>query len=134
MTNTGEIEVGSAGAMVIEQRGVVGGHGEKKCGAIALDIGVDACGGGARGRQDGGCAAREREIAGVAETVGEEETGYAEAAIAFVDLEDFVGIVMRADNHVVMKMHAAFGHAGRAGGVEPKGGVIFGGGLSGEVR
>src|SRR5260370_6770906 len=133
VTNAGEIEVGTLGPIVSEQGGVVGGHGEKESGAIALDVGVDAGGRRARRREDCGGAAREREVAGVAKTVGEEEARDAEEAVALVDFEDGVGVVVRADDHVVMQVHAAFGNAGRAGRVEPGGRVIFGGGRGGEV-
>ncbi len=43
-----------------------------------------------------------------------------------------MGIVVRADDHIVMEVHAAFGDAGGTGGVEPERGVIFCGGLGGE--
>ena len=79
---------------------------------MALDISIDAGWRGSSGGKNCGSAAGEREVAGVAETVREEETGYAEATGVFVDLEDGVSIVVRADNHVVMKMHAALGNAG----------------------
>ncbi len=102
VTNAGEIEVAAAGAMVIEQRSVVGGHGEKECGATTLDISVNAGGRRARGGEDCGGAAGEREVAGVAKPVGEEEASDAEAAVAFVDFEDGVGVVVGADDHVVM--------------------------------
>src|SRR5260221_10814088 len=98
--------------MVIEERSVVGGHGEKESGAIALDIGVNAGGRGASGGENRGCAAGKREVAGVAETVGEKEAGDAKAAVAFGDFEDGVRVVVRADNHVVMKVYAALGNAG----------------------
>src|SRR5882762_4467307 len=42
VADTGEIEIGTAGATVIEQCGVICGHGKKERWTIALDIGVDA--------------------------------------------------------------------------------------------
>ena len=70
MANAGEIEIRAARAVVSQHRGVVCGYGEKQCGAIALDIRVNAGGSWASACEDGGCSAREREIAGVAETIG----------------------------------------------------------------
>src|SRR5258708_38907287 len=66
--------------MVIEERGVVGGHGEKERGAISLDIGVNAGGRGGSGGENRGCATGKREVAGVAETVGEKEAGQKKGA------------------------------------------------------
>jgi len=134
VADAGEIEVGAAGAVVIEKRGVVGGHGEKERGAISLDIGVNAGGRGATGGENRGCATGKREVAGVAETVGEKEAGDTKAAVAFGDFEDGVSVVVRADDHVVMKVHAALGNACGTRGVKPECGVIFGCWLGGEVR
>src|SRR6266853_350368 len=100
---------------------------------MALDIGVDASWRGPSGGKNCGRAAREREVAGVAETVREKKTGNAEAAVALVDLEDGVGVMVRADHHVVMKMDAALGDSGGAGGIEPEGGVISRSRLGSEV-
>ena len=92
---------------------------------MALDIGIDAGWSGSSGGKNCGSAAEEREVSGVAETVREKKAGNAEAAVALVDFEDGVGIVMRADNHVVMEVHAAFGNARGTGRIEPEGGVVF---------
>ena len=132
VANAGEIEIGAVGTMVVEQRGIICGHGEEERGAIALDMGVNAFGSRARGREDRGGTTGEGEVAGVAKAIGEKQPGYAEASIAFGDFEDGAGIVMRANDHVVMEVHAAFGNACGAGGVEPERGVIFGGGRGGE--
>ena len=134
VADAGKIEVGAAGAAVIEQRGVIGGNGEKEGGAIAFDVGVNAGRSRTGGRENRRGADREREVAGIAEAVGEEETGDAEAAVACVDFEDGVGIVVRADDHVVMEMYTALGNAGGTGRVEPERRVVFGGGRGGEVR
>jgi len=133
VADAGKIEIGAAGAMVIEKRGVIGGHREKESGAIALDVGVNAGGRWAGGTENRGGADGEREVAGIAKAVGEEEAGNAEAAVAFVDFEDGVGVVVRADNHVVMEMYTALGNAGGTGRVEPERRVVFGGGLGSEV-
>src|SRR5712675_728618 len=108
--------------MVIEQCGEICGHGKKERWTIALDIGVDTGWRRASGRKNCGGAAGEREVAGVAETVGEKEARYAEAAVAFVNFEDGVSVVVRADHHVVMKMDAALGYASGARRIEPEGG------------
>ncbi len=79
-------------------------------------------------------APQEREVAGVAETVGEKEAGDTKAAVAFGDFKDGVSVVVRADDHVVMKVHAALGNACGTRGVKPECGVIFGCWLGGEVR
>src|SRR5258708_526082 len=52
----------------------------------------------------------------------------------FSDFEDGVSVVVRADDHVVMKVHAALGNACGTRGVKPECGVIFGCWLGGEVR
>ena len=114
VTDAGEVELGTAGAMVIEQRCIVGGYGEKECGAIALDIGVDSGGRRTRGRKNRGGPDRKREVAGVAKPVREEEAGDAEAAIALIEFENGVGVMVRADHHVVMQVHATLGNASRA--------------------
>src|SRR6266853_671854 len=101
---------------------------------MALDIGIDAGWRGSSGGKNCGRAAGEREVAGVAETVREKKAGDTEAAVAFVDFEDGVSVVVRADHHVVMKMDAALGDSGGAGGIEPEGGVISRGRLGSEVR
>jgi len=133
VANAGEIEVGTGGTMMIQERGVVGGHGKEKGGAVTLDIGVNAARSRASGRKNCRGAAGEREVACVAETVGEEEACDAEAAVALVDSQNGVGVVVRADHHIVMKVHAAFGHTGGTGRIEPEGRVIFSGGVSGDA-
>src|SRR5882762_10785003 len=125
MADTGEIEIGTTGAMVIEECGVICGQGKKERWAIARDVGVDAGWSRASGRKNCGGAAGEREVASVAETVGEKQARHAEAAVALVNFEDGVSVVVRADHHVVMKMHAALGDAGGAGRVKPEGGVVL---------
>ena len=92
---------------------------------MALNIGIDAGWRGSSGGKNCGRAAGEREVAGVAETVREKKAGDAEAAVAFVDVEDGVGVMVRADHHVVMKMDAALGDAGGTGRVKPEGGVVL---------
>ncbi len=129
VANAGEIEIGAARAMMVEQCGIVRGDGEEKRGAMALNVDVDAGGSRARGREDRSCADRKREVTGISETIGEKQARDAEAAIPFVDFEDGMSIVMRADDHVVMEVHAAFGNAGGTGRVEPERRIVFGGGL-----
>src|SRR5712672_4497112 len=107
MADTGEIEIGTTGATVIEECGVICGHGKKERWAIALDIGVDAGWRRTSGGKNCGGAAGQREVAGVAETVREKEARYAEAAVALVNFENGVSVVVGADHHVVMKMDAA---------------------------
>lgn len=133
VANAGEIEIGTAGAMVIEQSGVICGHREEESGAIALDIGTNAGGRWTSGAKNCGGAAGKREVAGVTQTVREKKASDAQAAVAFVDFEDGVGVVVGADHHVVMKVHASFGDSGGAGRVEPEGRVILGGGRRSEV-
>ncbi len=129
VADAGEIEVGTTGAKVIEECGVICGHGKKERWTIALDIGVDAGWRRTSGGKNCGGAAGEREVASVAETVGEKEARYAEAAVALVNFEDGVSVgvsvVMGADHHVVMKMDAALGDAGGTGRVKPEGGVVL---------
>src|SRR5258708_26653788 len=93
--------------MVIEERGVVGGHGEEESGAIALDIGVNAGGRGATGGENRGCATGKREVAGGAETVGEKEAGDTKAAGAFGGFLGGASGGVRAEEHVVVKVVAA---------------------------
>ena len=50
---------------------------------------------------------------------------HAEAAVALVNFEDGVSVVVGADHHVVMKMDAALGDAGGTGRVKPEGGVVL---------
>src|SRR5258707_289319 len=99
---------------------------------MALDIGIDAGWRGPSGGKNCGSAAGEREVAGVAETVREKKAGDAEAAVAFVDFEDGLSVVVRADHHVVMKMDAALGDSGGTRRVEPEGGIISRGRLGSE--
>lgn len=132
VANAGEVKIGTVGTMMIEQCRIVCRDGEEKRGSIAFDIGVDAGGSWARGRENRGGSTGEREVAGIAETVSEKQTGDAEATITFVDFKDGAGIVMRADNHIVMEVYAAFGNACRAGRIEPERRVVFRGALGGE--
>jgi hypothetical protein len=92
---------------------------------MALDIGIDAGWSGSSGGKNCGSAAEEREVSGVAETVREKKAGNAEAAVALVNSENGVSVVVGADYHVVMKMDAALGDAGGPGRVEPEGGVVL---------
>ena len=74
-----------------------------------------------------------RKIASVAETVSEEQARDTVAAIVLVHVEDALGIELGANDHVVVKMDTAFGGAGAARRVEPERGIVFAGGLGGEI-
>ena len=64
--------------------------------------------------QHRGGADVKRKILRVAEAVGEEEFGDAEAAVAGPDVEDRLSVRLAADPHVVLQMNDAFGLAGRS--------------------
>src|SRR5258706_13875203 len=112
--------------MVIEERGVVGGHGEKESGAIALDIGVNAGGRGATGGENRGCATGKREVAGVAETVGEKEAGDTKAAVAVGEFGGGVWVGGGGVDPMGVKGEATPGEARGTPGGKPKRGRIFG--------
>jgi hypothetical protein len=92
---------------------------------MALDIGIDAGWRGSSGGKNCGGAAGKREVSGVAEAVCKKKARYAEAAVALVNSENGVSVVVGADYHVVMKMDAALGDASGPGRVKPEGGVVL---------
>lgn len=122
-----EIELASIFAVVCEKRGVIRGHREKKCGAVALDVRVDRGGRGTSGIENRRCAATEWEVAGVSETISKKEARDAEAAVAFVHVQDTFGVELATHDHVVMQMDAAFRCAGASGGVQPECRFVFAG-------
>ncbi len=72
MANTAQVKFLAVFPTVSEQCGVVRRHGEKQRGAVALDVRVDA-GGSRASRRENGCGATgEREVAGIAQAIGEE--------------------------------------------------------------
>jgi len=81
----------------------------------------------AHGRKNCGGAAAEREIAGVSEAIGEEQTRDAEAAVALFHLQNAFGVQLATNDHVVMKMDAAFRGTGAARRVQPERGFVFAG-------
>lgn len=88
-----------------------------------------------RSGTENGCGADgERKIQRVAQAIGEEEFGRTEKAVGLADLEHVRGVLLGGNAHVVLQVHAGFGSAGAAGGVEPEGGVIRAGGSGGEFR
>src|SRR5271165_6652168 len=106
--------------MMRQQRCEIRWHGEKKRGAIALDVRVDRCRNGARGRKNGSGSTAKRKVTGIAESVREKQSRDAEAAVAFLHLQNAFGVELATHHHVVMQMHAAFGGARAPGGVQPE--------------
>ena len=71
MTNAGEVEIGAGTAVMIEKSSVICWHRKKKRGAITLNVRVNAGGSWAIRREERGCSARKREVAGIAKTIRE---------------------------------------------------------------
>ena len=114
LTHAGEIEFRAMLALMSKERQVVARNRKEKRRPVALDVGVDALRGRAVGRENGGRTAGKRKVSGVPEAVGEEKTGDAVAAVGFVHPQNAFGVELRANDHVVMKVHAALGRAGAA--------------------
>ena len=131
-TNAGEIEI-TGFAVMVDEGGVIGGHGEEERGVVALDGGENVLGRGRAGEEDGSAADSEGEVETVAEAVGEEEFGGGEEAIGFADFENAEGVVFGGVDHIVLEVDAALGEAGAAGGVKPESGVVFASGGGGEI-
>src|SRR5258708_38276981 len=74
------------------------------------------------------------EVQAIAEAVGKEELGHAEAAVALGDVEHATGIQIGADHHVAVQMDATLGEPGAARRIQPESGVVLAGWLSLELR
>src|SRR4030095_14976749 len=75
-----------------------------------------------------------RRSSDLAETVGEKQFGYAEAAIGRGHVEDALPVQLRADDHVVLQVNASLWKAGATGGIEPERRIILARRLSLEFR
>ena len=68
-----------------------------------------------------------REVAGVAEAVGEEELGGGVHLVGGPEAEHLLRVGLGRDHHVVVEVHGPLGAAGRARRVEPERHVVAGG-------
>ena len=128
MTHAREVELAPVFAVMRQQSCIIRGHGEKKRGAVALDVSVDRSRSRAHGIENRCGAAAKREVAGISQAVGKKQARDAETAVALLHLQNAFGIQLAADDHIVMQMNAAFGGAGASRGVQPEGGFVFAGG------
>src|SRR5215472_17306464 len=110
---------------VCQQLDVIGRYREKQRRPITFDGFEDRLRPRRTRIQNAGRPHRQREVKAIPQAVGKEELRHAEKPVLWSDLQNRLGIALRADDHVVLQVNASFGLSGAAGGVKPECRVVL---------